>query len=300
MYTRGMKSFDTIVLIYNPQSTGGASAMAKKLAAQIKKIGLKPTLTPTKRAGHAAELAASITKKYKRPLIISVSGDGGYNEVINGVMEAKCLRPSARPVVAVAGAGNANDHRRVMRSKSLIKLIERGTPKPLDLIHISAVAHGTKLERYAHSYIGFGLTPEVGHELNLHGKTTFDEMRLVVKTVTQLQPFTIVRDGKKRRSYSLVFANISEMAKFIKLDKTNDVRDDKFEAVEIHHRSKLWLLWELLTSVTMPKKSPPSYSTYSFKTTASQPVQLDGEIEHLPANCSVTITSRADAIESLY
>lgn len=295
-----MKQFDHIALIFNPKSTGDAPAMAKKLAAQIKKAGLKPTLTPTKQAGHAVELSESIAKKYTRPLIISVSGDGGYNEVVNGAMRAKAAKKTARPVVAVAGAGNANDHRRVMRSRPLIQLIKRGEPKQLDLIHIAATARQFTLERYAHSYIGFGLTPEVGHELNLHGKTTFDEVRLVVKTVTQLTPFTVVRNGKKRRSYSLVFANISEMAKFIKLDNTNDVRDDRFEVIEIHHRGKLWLLWELLVSMMLPKKSPPSYQTYSFETTAAQPVQLDGEIEQLPKGCAVVITSHGDAIESLY
>lgn len=295
-----MKSFDHIAIIYNPNSTGDAPKMAKNLASQIKKAGMKPTLTPTKRAGHAVDLAKNTALKYKRPLIISVSGDGGYNEVVNGAMKAKAAKKSVSAVVAVAGAGNANDHRRVMRSSPLINLIKRADPKPLDLIHIKATAKGFKLERYAHSYIGFGLTPEVGQKLNLHGKTTVDEVRLVIKTVTKLTPFTVVRDGKTRRSYSLVFANISEMAKLIKLDKRNTVHDNKFEVVEIRHNGKFWLLWELFVTLFKPKVSPQSFTTYTFKTTAAQPVQLDGEIEQLPSHCSITITSSADAIESLY
>ena len=40
----------------------------------------------------------------------------------------------------------------------------------MDLISISAASQDFELQRYAHSYIGFGITPEIGHELNQHGK----------------------------------------------------------------------------------------------------------------------------------
>ena len=122
------EQFDHIAVIYNPNSTGNAEKLAKSFASSVKKhkkaTGVPVTLVPTKRARHAIELSKTIASTYKRPLIISSSGDGGYNEVVNGVMQAISRHHSARPVVAVLAAGNANDHKRVMRGdEKLINLI---------------------------------------------------------------------------------------------------------------------------------------------------------------------------------
>jgi len=62
---------------------------------------------PTEHAGHATQLSRSAADS-GRPLVVSVGGDGGYNEVVNGVMQAGNDQAST----AVLAAGNANDHRR--------------------------------------------------------------------------------------------------------------------------------------------------------------------------------------------
>ena len=80
-----MKAFDTIVLIYNPKSTNDAQAKAEDFKADLKKIHYRAKLAPTDHRGHAREIAKHYVAKYSNPLIISVSGDGGYNEVVNGV-----------------------------------------------------------------------------------------------------------------------------------------------------------------------------------------------------------------------
>lgn len=300
-----MKTFDHIAIIFNPNSTGDAPQIASQLAESInrshKTIGVEATPTPTEHAGHASELAEAISLKYKRPLIISVSGDGGYNEVVNGVMRAKNKRSRVRPVVAISAAGNANDHRRVMRSDtSLVELIRRGNVKPLDVLELKASASGFRLKRYAHSYVGFGVTPEVGVELNKHKLNFFQEIRLLVKAFWRFKPFSVEYEGVKREVGSLVFANINEMAKVLKLDETNDVRDSKFEVIEFSYRHKLGLLVDFLRAATLGIKHPPSYSEYSFKTFDSHPVQCDGEIEQLPRRSTVTISCIGHAIDSLY
>lgn len=299
-----MPSFDHIAIIFNPGSTGDAPQLAENLAEAIDKnhetIGIKAALTPTEYAGHAIELARDVALKYKRPLIVSVSGDGGYNEVINGAMQAKQQSPNARPVTAVVGAGNANDHRRVMRDEPLIELIKAGEPRSFDLLHIAASAKGYDLSRYAHSYIGFGVTPQVGNELNKHGKSLFQEIKTILKTYRAYAPFTIERDGGKILLDNLLFANINEMAKLIKLDDENTVRDGKFEVIELRHRSKLRMLGTLLRAAVVGLKNTPSYQTYHLKCLEALPIQLDGEIEKLPANCDVTVTSAARAIDSLF
>jgi diacylglycerol kinase family enzyme len=299
-----MPVFDHIAIIYNPGSTGDAPKLARELKQKIdrnhKSIGTKASLTPTKHAGHAIELARKVALKYKRPLIVSVSGDGGYNEVINGAMQAKEESKSAQPVTAVVGAGNANDHRRVVRKTPLIDLIKQGNPKAIDLVHISARAKNFELGRYAHSYIGYGVTPQVGHELNKHGKSLLHEIKSILRTYRHYAPFTIEREGKRFTLDNLVFANINEMAKFIKLDEKNTMHDDKFEVIELYHRSKLRMLGTLLRAALIGFKNPPSYSEYELKSLDKLPIQLDGEVEWLPKDCKAVVTSRHSAIDSLF
>lgn len=300
-----MTAFDHISLIYNPNSTGDAPQIAKELSKKILKnkiITVKPTLTPTKYAGHAMELAKKISTKHKRPLIISISGDGGYNEIVNGAMQAKEKSSAARPVVVVVGAGNANDHKRVMRGDDnpLVPLIAKANAKPIDLIKIDIVGAGFKLSRYAHSYIGLGITPEVAVELNKNDLDIFQEIRIVVKSFLKYRPFTVEYEGKKREVDSLIFANINEMAKVLKLNHKRNITDDQFEVIEFPHRNKFYLLYMMMLAAFKGLRHQPQYSSYSFKTFDSHPLQLDGEIEKMPKRADVTVSSIAAAIESLY
>lgn len=299
-----MNVFDHIAIIYNPKSTGDAPQMAKGLALQIAKnnktIGIKATLTPTQSAGHAIKLSHDIAVKYKRPLIVSVSGDGGYNEVVNGAMQAKIDKKSCNPVVAVIGAGNANDHRRVMRNEPLIELIKAGKPRSFDLLLIEAKAKNFSLSRYAHSYIGFGVTPDVGNELNKRTKSLWSEISMIAYTYRKYAPFVIKRNNSELLLDNLVFANINEMAKFVKLDEENTVRDGRFEVIELAHRSKLHMFGTLLKAGIVGFKNPPSFQTYSLKTIDALPIQLDGEIEKLPKNSDITVKSIHKGIESLF
>lgn len=300
-----MKLFDHIAIVYNPKSTGDAPKMAKDLYDSVlghyELIRRKPVLYPTKYHKHAIEIAKEVTEKYYYPLIVSVSGDGGYNEVINGIMLGKQTRKTSQAVAAVMAAGNANDHKRVMRGNTpLIRLIKQAKPKPLDLISAKAQASDYELERYAHSYIGFGITPEVGHELNRHQKSRLTEIWIVLSTLKTFQPMTVIRDGKEHKFDNLVFANINEMAKFVKLDSENTVHDDQFEVIAVKHRGRLHLIRSMISAVLSGFHKPPSFNKYSFELVDEQPMQLDGEVEILPPNAKVTIKSHADAILSLY
>jgi diacylglycerol kinase family enzyme len=297
--------FDHIAIIFNPISTGNAKAMAKNLARQVDlhvdEIGMKPTLTPTKYAGHAEKLSSDITKKYKRPLIISVSGDGGYHEVVNGAVSAQQQLKSARPTVAVVGAGNANDHRRVLRDLPLIKLITEGKPRPLDLIHIETSGNKQKLSRYAHSYIGIGISPEVAVELNRHSLSLWREVFIIVRTFLRFRPFRITHDGASRSVDSIVFANINEMAKVLKLNDKLDVTDDRFEVVEFKHQNKLSLLYHLCKSAVIGVKDAPHFKEYTCKVTEADHIQLDGEVQSIsPRGTTLTVTSIPQAIDALY
>src|ERR671938_61710 len=104
-----MTPYDRVVLIFNPHSTGEAPKLAQELhAALVDRLpGTVVDLSPTEHQGHARDLAREAART-GRPLIVSVSGDGGYNEVVDGVMQAG----NDHAVTAVMAAGKANDHRR--------------------------------------------------------------------------------------------------------------------------------------------------------------------------------------------
>src|SRR3954465_12124131 len=82
--------FDRIVIVFNPHSTGDAPASAEELRADLTRRlpplpGGPPAgpvqLRPPGPAGHAREIAREVAATGS-PLLVSVSGDGGYNEVV--------------------------------------------------------------------------------------------------------------------------------------------------------------------------------------------------------------------------
>lgn len=292
------QSYDFIAVIYNPNSTNDAETKAKRFAHIALKAGFRVKLRATTRAGHAREMAKEFTLRYKRPLLIAASGDGGYNEVINGVMDAKKADPDRHPVVAIIAAGNANDHKRLTRGNTpLITLLKRDRPKPLELLHIKC----GDVDRYAHSYIGLGITPEVGIELNRHQLNRWRETIIVFDAFRRFQPFHIERNGKRLKLSSLIFANIPGMAKVIKLDtEQNSLHDGKFEVITFRYRGKLILLLDLLRSVIRGNAKALQVSDYVFKTVHKTAIQLDGEIETLPVRRNAVVSCVQNQIESLY
>ena len=127
-------SFDRIVVIFNPQSSGDGPQLADALRADLaRRVPDVPVhLCPTERAGHARDLAREAART-GHPLIVSVSGDGGYNEVVDGVMQAG----NDNAVCAVKAAGNANDHRRTTAQRPLIDAITAGEVRRIDLLRLT-------------------------------------------------------------------------------------------------------------------------------------------------------------------
>ena len=64
---------------------------------------------------------------------MSVSGDGGYNEVVDGVMQAG----NNDVVCAVKAAGNANDHRRTTGERPLVDAVIAGEVRRIDLLRLT-------------------------------------------------------------------------------------------------------------------------------------------------------------------
>lgn len=287
-------SFDTITIIFNPNSTGDAPRLAQELSDELVPAlpGTEVRLQPTEHAGHAVGLARKAASN-PNALVVSVSGDGGYNEVVNGVMASG--RGDA--VCAVLAAGNANDHSRVTGRKPLAQAILEGRVRRMDLLRISMDAAGPD-PVYAHSYIGFGLTPVMAIDLEKGSKGAIKEMFSVVRTFSKFKPFELRQsDGERRTFDSLVFANISQMAKYATLSEAGDhPADGKFEVITFPHMAKWRILLTAMRAITKGLGDQPSYTEYRFSTLKPMPYQLDGEVKSVETSTNVTITSVPQAL----
>ncbi|MCR1161920.1 MULTISPECIES: diacylglycerol/lipid kinase family protein [Micrococcaceae] len=286
------RTFESIVIIFNPNSTGDAPELAQQLHDKLKSLlTYQPEiiLQPTEHAGHAVDLAREAAAKGGDVLVVSVSGDGGYNEVVNGVMQAG----NPRAVCAVRAAGNANDHSRITASKPLEEAIAEGRVHSIDLLRIHTGQKDHEPLEYAHSYIGFGLTPVVATELEKGSKGALKEMVTVIQTFSKFEPFAIrLEDGKRHKFDSLVFANIPEMAKYATLSEADNLpKDGKFEVIVFPHMPKWRVLLTALRATTQGLGDQPSVSSYEFTTLKPLPYQMDGEVKRVEANVTVRVES---------
>ena len=289
--------FDRTVVIFNPHSTGQAPQLAEELkralADRLPDMPLQ--LQPTEHAGHARDLARNAAES-GHPLIVSVSGDGGYNEVVDGVMHSA----NQDAVCAVLAAGNANDHRRSTGEQPLVDAIVAGAVRRIDLLRLTVGGGDDAPTRYAHSYIGIGLTPIVAIDLEKGGKGSLKEMVSVVRTFAKFRPFTIdVHPGGRRRLDSLLFANINEMAKYATLSENGRPDDGEFEVISLPHTAKWRILGVALKAATRGLGPQPTARHYGFTTLRPTPLQLDGEVITAEAATPVSVDIAKGALATL-
>jgi diacylglycerol kinase family enzyme len=289
-------SFDRVVLIFNPGKAGMATRiddLQRDLAAA--QPGLPIELLPTDFAGHARDLARSVAEA-GAPLIVSVSGDGGYNEVVNGVMDV----PASRAVCTVLPAGNANDHHRSRPVRPLTEAIRESPVRRIDLLRITFRGAHREQVQYAHSYVGFGLTPLMAIGIEKGGKGKILELLSVARTLSGLRPFELVRaDGATARFDSLILANISRMAKYGRVSESNHPDDGQFEVVTLPHAGRWKMALMTLRAVTLGLGHQPSVSSYAFTTRNAVPCQIDGEVVHVQAGTHVLVESARGALATI-
>ena len=285
--------FDRAVLVFNPGKPGMTAminGLQRELAAGAPE--LQVDLLPTDFAGQARDLARSVAATGS-PLLVSVSGDGGYNEVVNGVMDV----PGSKAVCTVVAAGNANDHQRSMPERPLLEAVREGPVRQIDLLRITFGQAQPAQVHYAHSYIGFGLTPLMAIGIEHGGKGKILELLSVARTLSHLRPFELVRaDGATARFDSLILANISRMAKYGTVSESVGPDDGRFEVVTLPHSGRWKMALMTLRAVTMGLGNQPSVSSYAFTTRDAVPCQIDGEVRHLPAATHVLVESAKGAL----
>jgi diacylglycerol kinase family enzyme len=286
-----MSSFTNVVIIFNPNSTGNAKDQADRLKADLAEAlpALPVELMPTQHAGHAIELSYAAARATTSPLIVSASGDGGYNEVINGALRAQ--GEGFHPTCAVLPSGNANDHARTMQDDPLADLIVSDKISQLDVLKVSAAdSEGGSTVRYAHSYVGLGLTPTVAVELNKHTLNSLKEAWIVLRTFWSLHPVVLEVEGKTRKIDSLICSIIPEMAKMLTLSDKAAPDDGLFEMVVFEHNRKFRLLLRLIKGVFSHLGANSRIRDYRCTVVDPAPIQLDGEVMELKARTDLEIS----------
>lgn len=293
-----MSQYSYIGLIYNPKSTGSSKKNAQHLTRQLRNRmpEQKMETVATKYAGHAEEIAYQWAIQYKSPLIISCSGDGGYSEVINGAMRAK--HKGQGSICAVLPSGNANDHGHELHHTPLLEAIIKNEINYIDLLKSETVHENQKVVHYAHSYIGLGLTPAICAELNRHSLNPIKEIIIIWRVVFNYRPFEIIRNKRTIVYDSLIFTNISRMAKVFKVAGSN-VRDGKFEVNYFTHSSKIILFGRLVKAALHRSKPQAQLDRYLFTTKDTMSIQYDGEVLPIESHSQVTISIAKKALATL-
>jgi len=289
-------SYSDITIIYNPNSTGSSESLAKAFKKRLQKRmpNQAITLKPTKHAGHAEELAYTLAKQSPHALVISSSGDGGYNEVVNGLMKAR--KEGSKAVAGLLPAGNANDHYHNLHDDDLVEQIANGNHKLIDLLKLEGKSKGKKIQRYGHSYIGFGLTPDVGKELNKTKLNLMNQVWIVTKALLNVRPVKLVIGLKARHYDSVIFSNVDKMSKYLKISQPSRIADGKFEVTIFRRRNKFKLIAVLLKASFVGVSEDAQVSRFRLRTVHETLVQIDGEITKLDAKSRVKITMDKKAL----
>ena len=285
-----MSQYSSVTIIYNNVSTGDSEENARTFARKLERTQYKGniSLRATERADHARQIAYDIAKKETHPLIISSSGDGGYNEVINGALEA--ADATHTPVTGLLPSGNANDHYKQLHQPHVIDRIESGTVQTIDVLKIESRVNGKPWCRYAHSYIGFGLSSEVGKALNDADLNSTNELLIFLKTFVKNKPFTIISADHALEYQSIILSNVGKMSKVLSLSKTSKVDDGLFE-IFTSDANVVKLMGTLVKSVAGVMAHEDRTSSYSCITTHPLNIQLDGEIYTIDKDSEIHISS---------
>jgi diacylglycerol kinase (ATP) len=141
------------LVIVNPVSRGGkAQEEGIWLLNRLKRSGVDYEALFTERAGHAEEMVIKWAEDFD--VVISVSGDGTANEIINGIMRV----PSADLKLAMFPAGTADDFATNMGydrkdKEQALRAILDGSFRTIDLIRYD--------DRYAAVSFGLGVDSEI-------------------------------------------------------------------------------------------------------------------------------------------
>jgi diacylglycerol kinase family enzyme len=175
-----------------------------------------------------------------------------------------------------------------------------GRARCLDLLQLTARSADAGWSRYAHSYIGLGLTPSMAVGLKRDRKGTVAELLSVLRTFTELSPVEIVRSEGRRELYdSLVFANVTRMAKYGRLGGSGRPDDGLFEVVSRRHGRRWRIAAMALRAATIGLGTQAHVNRVDIATVDAINLQMDGEVLQLAPDSRLTIECAPGALATV-
>jgi hypothetical protein len=122
-------------------------------------------------------------------------------------------------------------------------------------------------------------------------RTAWSDVVDSVLNADHFRPFEIqLENGSRQRFDSIVFANISQMAKVAAVSEDDRRPDDgKFEVITVKHTAKWRLLGAALKAAVRGLGPQPSVHEYHFTNLNKMPIQVDGEVMELGAGAKARI-----------
>ena len=289
--------YDEICIIYNPHSTGDSKKDAQAFydAVAARKPDATLHLRATKHPGHASSMARAYARSGKHVLVVSSSGDGGYNEVINGALAST----RSNVVTYVLPSGNANDHHHATSTQPNIRTIITRQPTAIDVIRVASTINGKRWVQYAHSYVGIGATSVIGRKITSLHINFFNEKMLVLKKIFQFRYVMLERDKKVRKYSSIIYTTIPRMSKIMHLAKNTSVRDGTMELYTTPYRSPWHLVGILLKAITVGLDETSRTASDTFRTVSKTSIQCDGEVFVLDPKATVKITCEKQRLSTI-
>jgi len=144
------------VLVVNPKSGGGKTGNTfGAMRSTIEKRLGACDVRETSHAGHAITLAEEAASA-GHPLVVAVGGDGTFNEVVNGLMNAKARGHEAD--LGLIAQGTGGDFRRSLDlDHRLDKYLDALTSKNVRRIDIGLLEYGKAKTRYFVNILSAGM-----------------------------------------------------------------------------------------------------------------------------------------------
>ncbi|HEX5744419.1 MAG TPA: diacylglycerol kinase family protein [Candidatus Saccharimonadales bacterium] len=249
--------------------------------------------------------------------VLGLGGDGLEHDVFNGMREAIEAGEIGADEISMVPVptGSGNDFSRSLyggnilrgRGSGLRDLLEHGETTWLDGIKLDA---GDRLDRFVHSYVGFGFTAQVAAAIN---QPEFRERRAgldvvsartldgieVLKALWNREPFQYENGRGPKEAQEVLYALAPRIgAGVIRLDK--HTLDGELVHLEVGSRAFLpRAVAKLSAGLVGGAKAEyvDEEQELVFHTPAA--VQYDGEPDELPAGSVVSISHRRRVVQAL-
>jgi len=279
-----MHDIRRIVVIYNPKSTGWSLELSERFQRRAeRRLDVPVEVVATKHRGHAEELARTYAELNDGTMIVCCSGDGGYHEVVNGVLSSK--NPTA--LLGLLPGGNANDHYSHMHTPFLYRRLAEREITTIDVLRIRSSAGW---ERYAHSYAGLGMTAELNEVLQHYEFHPLREVGLVVSHILKTRPVIVEVNGKRARYDNIIFLNAGRMSKFVKAAANASITDGQFELILFKKGSATEFARYVVRAATVGMDNAQQRKTFTFTCKQDMAIQMDGEQHQLVKCEKITVT----------